>query len=497
MARSSSPKIDAGTPNVELLPGTGPGTGKTGVSWRTKPGGLDEFYLMQQDKTRPLEDIRREAGTAGSMGLMYNPRLGGYQNRGIYNQTTGWQQTQPQQPQQPQQPAMSSQQQEWARMAAEKQGASANVGATGGAMQGLGKSMTGFNPMFGAGMQAAGTALNTASIARPSYTPNPYLGTRAQNIANAKAAGQFDKVRADYNKKNEATGMVMDEEGNITRSPEIAAKDRAAEKTMMSNLKRGVDYTTSGSTTSFTSPYGRGSITTYAPGAARPPSMVRDELGRMVPMTPYLKEKDIIQKSQGMTGGSSVLGGNRPAANVIPPSPLRKDEGRNLFPNAIGEKAQFDTFQDKLAEAKKRGAEGMAKARGKESPAVEQKPMTPKDMERLNFLEAEYGAQGIASDEMRALDATRSKLTKERGELYQDIQQKGREIPYFDPELGQGYTYAEFTPKQLAEKNKRLKELEPLIKENYKKSQELGNKRKIPEDVMKEWLELSSRANAR
>ena len=282
MARASSSKTDAGTPNVELLPGTGPGTGKTGVSWRTKPGGLDEFYLMQEDKTRPLEDIRREAGTAGSMGLMYNPRLGGYQNRGIYNQTTGWQQTQPQQFQQP---AMSSQQQEWARMASERQ----RVGA--GPMGGMDQSSQGI------GASAFGPS--AASMVRPSYIPNPYLGTRAQNIANAKAAGQFDKVRADYNKKNEAAGLVMDEEGNITRNPEIAAKDRAAEKTMMSNLRRGVNYTTSGKTTAFTSPYGRGSITTnMAPG--RPQSMVRDEFGRMVPMSLYLKEKAEVQKSKGM-----------------------------------------------------------------------------------------------------------------------------------------------------------------------------------------------------
>jgi hypothetical protein len=212
-------------------------------------------------------------------------------------------------------------------------------------------------------------------------------------------------------------------------------------------------------------------------------------------MRPFLERKNYVQGTQGMTGGTSVLGGNRPAASVLPANPLKKDGGRNLFPNAIDEKAQFDDFRGKLAEAKKRGDEGMAKARGGKA-TTELKPLTPKDAERLNFLEAEYGAQGLASDEMRALDAIRSKLTKERGELYQDIQQKGREIPYFDPELGQGYTFAEFTPKQLAEKNKRLKELEPLIKENYKKSQELGNKRKIPEEAMKEWLELSARANA-
>jgi hypothetical protein len=213
-------------------------------------------------------------------------------------------------------------------------------------------------------------------------------------------------------------------------------------------------------------------------------------------MRPFLERKNYVQGTQGMTGGTSVLGGNRPAASVLPANPLRKDEGRNLFPNAIDEKAQFDDFRGKLAEAKKRGEEGMAKARGGKTVA-EQKPMTPKDMERLNFLEAKYGELGTASDEMKALDAARSAMTKERGELYQDIQRKKRDVLLEDPESGLPSYSISFNAKELAEKNKRLEELEPLIKENYKKSQEIGNKRKIPEDVMKEWLELSSRANAR
>lgn len=289
MARASSSKIDAGTPNAELLPTTGPGTGKTGVSWRTKPGGLDELYLMNEDKTRPLEEIRREAGSNAAKGLMYNPRLGGYQNRSIYNQTTGWQQTQAQQPQQP---AMTPQQQEWARMAAERQGAGTRaMGGMDQSMQGIGASA--FGP-------------SAASMARPSYTFNPYLGTRAQNIANAKAAGQFDKVRADYNKKFQSTGLVMDEEGNISRSPEAYSKIKQEERDLMRGMIREPQTLSESekksgviSKTAIPNRYGRGSTTTST-ASKRPPAMVRDEFGRMVPMSPYLKEKAKVQKSKGM-----------------------------------------------------------------------------------------------------------------------------------------------------------------------------------------------------
>jgi hypothetical protein len=452
-------------------------------------GGLDAFYMSQRYKDLPMSMINREANIRRGQGMMYNPYSGTYQRDSMYNRSglgygRGEMPQAQAQTQQPQQPSMSSQQQEWARMAAEKQGASANVGATGGAMQGLGKSMTGFNPMFGAGMQAAGAALNAASSGRSPTTPNPYLSTREQNIANAKAAGQFDKVRANYNKKNEATGMVMDEEGNITRSPEIAAKNRAAEKTMMSNLKRGVDYTTSGRTTSFTSPYGRGSITTsMAPG--RPQSMVQDELGRMVPMSPYLKEKDVTQRSQGMTGGSSVLGGNLPAANVIPPRPAQP---KAATPIAAPTKEQPKPPAAKAAEAP------IAKSVAKQV-ASTQKPLTPSEQRKLTMLEAKYGAQGIASDEMKALDADRSAMMVGRNKLLQEIEKKTATIT--SGTVNPIEYQKTLSPQEIAEKVSQLEKLEEAIKENYKKSQELGNKRKIPEDVIKEWLELSSRANAR
>jgi hypothetical protein len=459
-------------------------------------GGLDAHYMAQRHKDMPMSMINREANIRRGQGMMYNPYSGTYQRDSMYNRSGFGYGREPETGMgQPQAPAMTEPQMEWARKAQEKQTGAGALGKMGDKMAGINFSF-GVNPMFGAGMQAASAAMQGLQNAQQSPAQNPYLSARQQNIANAKAAGEFDTVRADYNKRNEGTGMVMDEEGNISRDPTIAAKNLAEEKAMMSDFNRGIQRSSRDGVSSFTSPYGRGSVTTFANPSQKPQSMVRDDFGNMVPMRPFLERKNYVQGTQGMTGGTSVLGGNRPAASVLPANPLRKDEGRNLFPNAIDEKAQFDDFRGKLAEAKKRGEEGMAKARGGKTVA-EQKPMTPKDMERLNFLEAKYGELGTASDEMKALDAARSAMTKERGELYQDIQRKKRDVLLEDPESGLPSYSISFNAKELAEKNKRLEELEPLIKENYKKSQEIGNKRKIPEDVMKEWLELSSRANAR
>lgn len=493
-------RIDARPRNVEYEEGTGPGTGRT--ARRVDPGmggGLDAFYMSQRYKDLPMSMINREANIRRSQGMMYNPYTGTYQRDSMYNRSGFGFGRESVGDMQPQAPSMTEPQQEWARLAQEKQSGAGALGKMGEKMANVN-----VNPMFGAGLQAIGTAMNAAS--KPSFTANPYAGTRAQNIANAKAAGMFDKVRADYNKKNEATGMVMDEEGNITRDPAVAAKDRAAEKSMMDNFRRGVETTTSGNTMSFTSPYGRGSVTNYAPGEARPQSMVRDDFGQMVPMNQYLERKNYVQGTQGMTGGTSVLGGNRPAASVLPANPLRKDEGRNLFPNAIDEKAQFDDFRSKLAEAKKRGEEGMAKSRGKESPAVEQKPLTPSEQRKLTMLEAKYKAQGIASDEMKAIDAERASLYRVLKNLQDEInageetiQPAGGQDPtgfMFGRPLSGKAVSRSLSPQELADKANKAEEITRLIKENKAKSQELGNKRKIPEEAMKEWLELSARANA-
>jgi len=292
-------RVDARPRNVEYEEGTGPGTGRT--ARRVDPGmggGLDAFYLSQRYKDLPMSMINREANIRRGQGMMYNPYSGTYQRDSMYNRSglgygRGEMPQAQAQTQQPQQPAMSSQQQEWARMAAERQGAGARtMGGMDQSSQGIGASA--FGP-------------SAASMVRPSYTPNPYLGTREQNIANAKAAGQFDKVRADYNKKNEATGMVMDEEGNITRSPEAYSKIKQEERDLARGMWREPQTLSKKeeaagvvSKTAIPSRYGKGSVTISAPGATRPPSMIKDELGRMVPMSPYLKEKAEVQKSKGM-----------------------------------------------------------------------------------------------------------------------------------------------------------------------------------------------------
>jgi len=279
--------IYAGARNKERIPGTGRETGTTSRLLGDAPSGLNAFYLAQRDQTRPWADIEREGRIGNQMGLMFNPRMGGYQNDSMYNRSfTG---SNPY-PIQPQEPTMTEPQQEWARLAQEKQSGA-------GALGKIGEKMANVNPMFGAGMQAVETAVNAA--VRPTFSANPYAGTRSQNIANAKAAGMFDKVRADYNKKNETLGRVMDEDGNISRIPSVDAKNRSEEKSMMSDLRRGVQTTTRGNTTSFSSPYGRGRITqNMAPG--KPQSMVKDEFGRWVPMSPYLADKKAVQASKGM-----------------------------------------------------------------------------------------------------------------------------------------------------------------------------------------------------
>lgn len=481
--------IDARPRNVQYQEGTGPRTGLT--ARRVDPGmggGLDAFYMSQRYKDLPMSMINREANIRRGQGMMYNPYTGTYQRDSMYNRSGFGFGREPVGDMQPQAPAMTEPQQEWARLAQEKQSGAGALGKIGENMANVN-----VNPMFGAGVQTIGTAMNAAS--KPSFTANPYAGTRSQNIANAKAAGMFDKIRADYNKKNEATGMVMDEEGNITRDPAVAAKDRAAKKSMMDNFRRGVETTTSGNTMSFTSPYGRGSVTNYAPGEARPQSMVRDDFGQMVPMNQYLERKNYVQGTQGMTGGTSVLGGNRPAASVLPANPLRKDEGRNLFPNAIGEKTQFDDFRSKLAEAKKRGEEGMAKARGGKV-TTEKKSTTPSEERKPTTLAEKYEAQGLASEEMKAIEAERESLKLILKNLQDEIDAGEETIRPAGGQDPTGFMFGRpmnvkaisrpMTLEGLEAKINEAEEIKRLIKENEAKSQE----------TMKKWRELSSRVGA-
>lgn len=348
-------RVDARPRNVEYEEGTGPGTGRTarridpsvgssaGNRSANLGGGLDAFYLAQRDKTRSMGDINREATIGREQGLMYNPYSDTYQRDSMYNRSglgygRGEMPQAQAQPQQPQQPAMTSQQQEWARMAAERQGAGART------MGGMDQSAQGI------GVSAFGPS--AASMVRPSYyIPNPYLGTREQNIANAKAAGQFDKVRADYNKKNEATGLVMDEEGNITRSPEAYSKIKQEERDLMRGMWRepqtlSKEEEAAGvvSKTAIPSRYGKGSVTISAPGAARPPSMVKDEFGKFVPMNQYLERKKYVQGTKGMNGGNSFVRKiQEPAQKSNPYEALKEKAKKNTL--SFNEESKFNMFK--------------------------------------------------------------------------------------------------------------------------------------------------------
>lgn len=486
-------RIDARPRNVSYIPGTGSGTGLLARRQGDAPTGLNAHYLAQRDKTRSMADINREASIGNQLGLLYNPNLGGYLNDSMYNRSGMGYQNPYAGMGQPQVPAMTEPQMEWARKAQEKQSGAGALGKIGEKMANVSAPTSGMMGSLGWLPKIAQAATSAGSLTEA----NPYAGTRSQNIANAKAAGMFDKVRADYNKKNEATGMVMDEEGNITRDPAVAAKDRAAEKSMMDNFRRGVETTTSGNTMSFTSPYGRGSVTNYAPGEARPQSMVRDDFGQMVPMNQYLERKNYVQGTQGMTGGTSVLGGNAPArTSILPPNPLPAQKA------AVSETPAAKVAESKPVEAAKIAVKKVAKAAGGKA-AVNQKPLTPNEQRKLTLLEAKYGAQGLASDEMRAMDAERADYYRELQRLQQVIDGGKQSVvarPFSALRDSPGVSFQareSMSANELAKAASRIEELTRLIKENQAKSQELGNKRKIPAEAMKEWLELSSRAGVR
>ena len=479
--------IDARPRNVSYIPGTGPGTGLPARRQGDAPTGLNAFYLAQRDKTRSMADINREASIGNQLGLLYNPNLGGYLNDSMYNRSGMGYQNPYAGMGQPQAPAMTEPQMEWARKAQEKQTGAGALGKMGEKMAAVGPYRAGYNfPSKQPSIQA-----------QVAPAPNPYISARQQNIANAKAAGEFGKVRADYNKRNEATGMVMDKEGNIARNPAVAAKNLAEERAMMSDFNRGIQRSSRDGVSSFTSPYGRGSVTTFADPSQKPQSMVRDDFGKMVPMRPFLERKNYVQGTQGMTGGSSVLGGNAPArTSILPPNPLPSQKA------AVREAPAVKVAESKPVEAAKTAVKKVAKAAGGKA-AVNQKPLTPSEQRKLTLLEAKYGAQGLASDEMREMDAERADYYRELQRLQQVIEGGKQSViarPFSALRDSPGVSFQareSMSANELAKAASRIEELTRLIKENQAKSQELGNKRKIPAEAMKEWLELSSRAGVR
>lgn len=278
---------------------TGPGTGRPAQRLMGSFGGLNNFHALQ-DRTRPAFASRdgiygmgpsaeEESRVATRAGLMYNPNVGGYVNDTLHNRTTGYQNpysrfgampvNQPQEG--AAKPLLTPQQQEWADA----------VGA---------KSTQSPTPTGGIGESAFGPSAASLMTKTP-MAANPYSGTREQNIANAKAAGKFGQVMADYNAKYGKMGYTMNEQGGISRDMGKLGRDLADEK----RLQRGETLdvaniatpTGTGKRVNITSPYGSGSSTL---GRGTGPSTVRDDFGNTVPMKDYLERKRYVQGTKGM-----------------------------------------------------------------------------------------------------------------------------------------------------------------------------------------------------
>lgn len=278
---------------------TGPGTGRTAQRLMGSFGGLNNYYALQ-DRTRPAfaqhggiygmgSSAEEESRLATRAGLMFNPNAGGYVNDTLYNRTSGYQNpysrfggmpvNQPQEG--AAKPSLTPQQQEWADA----------VGA---------KSTQSPTPTGGIGESAFGPSAASLMTKTP-MAANPYSGTREQNIANAKAAGKFGQVMADYNAKYGKMGYTMNEQGGISRDMGKLGRDLADEK----RLQRGETLdvaniatpTGTGKRVNITSPYGSGSSTL---GRGTGPSTVRDDFGNTVPMKDYLERKRYVQGTKGM-----------------------------------------------------------------------------------------------------------------------------------------------------------------------------------------------------
>lgn len=112
-------------------------------------------------------------------------------------------------------------QQRWADTAATK---SATTAAAQGALRGATNPLMAKTPMA------------------PSAS-NPYSGTREQNVANARASGEFGKVRDEYNSANSARGYSMDVRGDIVEDPKKqAAFNRSQLQPMADNIAANRDF---------------------------------------------------------------------------------------------------------------------------------------------------------------------------------------------------------------------------------------------------------------
>lgn len=271
-------------------------------------GGLNEFYLRQNNDGAP-KDIERATNDLRKAGVMIdmNNQRGGdtWENRGFTTARSG------PNPYPAAQQGPTPDQQRWSDIAASK------LEAGDGSVPEM--------PDDGSGDGSP------ASMPQPSRTAaNPY--SRAGNIANAKAAGEFDDVRNSYNAKAAGSGYQMDEDGNIIPLPKqddgtgTSPFARATLGPGAEEIRARRDFARGEAPVRFSgqdmndpnademnlqpvraeklNPYG---IATATFGTS-PPSggTMPDYMGRTVPMNPYLKQQRLVQDTKfgSMTPGS-------------------------------------------------------------------------------------------------------------------------------------------------------------------------------------------------
>lgn len=167
---------------------------------------------------------------------------------------------------------------------------------------------------------------------------NPY--SRAGNIENAKAAGEFDDVRNSYNAKAAGSGYQMDEDGTISPLSKAPSGPDGTSEFARETLGPGAEDIRArrdfargeapvtrteinpGTPRSATEPFGTvsrvdkmnpyGTATAIVPNDPKAPvprilpATTQDYMGHTVPMNPYLKQQSLVQDTKfgSMTPGS-------------------------------------------------------------------------------------------------------------------------------------------------------------------------------------------------
>ena len=170
-------------------------------------------------------------------------------------------------------------------------------------------------------------------------TTNPYSGTRAQNIENAKAAGEFEGIRKDYNQRNKTTGHSMNENGDIDYN---AANNLQGRQSLIEQTPRMWDtsvrsgQTAGGKSASSTSAQQVARIgTSNGPATAQDINNARQVSGTASIPNPYGTAKATYNEATGPRPQSMVQ--NAPSAAPSTPS-ARSTQNSAQPPNVSGVK---------------------------------------------------------------------------------------------------------------------------------------------------------------